>query len=69
MRAEHVASIEQLKEGTFYYVPESDYGKAKIWKIEDVWLLFEIPMYGGNPSYVAGYHKVSDMIEEIDRWT
>jgi len=63
--------ILKLHSGDCYVVPESDYGKAEIWKIHDTYLLFEIPIYGGNPRFFAGYSKmrIDDMIKEINSWT
>lgn len=60
-----------LKHCESYIVPESDYGKAEIWRINDVFILFEIPTYGGAPAYVDTYfvNDVDSIIEQIDSWT
>jgi len=61
----------KLVHGDCYGVAESDYGKAEIWKIHEDFLLFEIPMYGGTPKFVAGYTKytIDEMIRVINSWT
>lgn len=63
--------ILKLKSGDWYIVPESDYGKAEIWRLNDVYCLFEIPMYGGNPRFFKVYskHRIDEMIKEINSWT
>ena len=35
--------ILKLKHGEKFIIPESDYGKAEIWFINDIYVLFEIP--------------------------
>lgn len=63
--------ILKLDHKEFYVVPEGDYGKAEIWKIYDVYLLFEIPRYGGEPMYVESYRKneIDLLISDIEKWT
>ncbi len=61
----------RLKHGEHYVVPESDYGKAEIWLINETYLLFRIPMFGGVPAFWSAYpiHRIDDMINEILSWT
>ena len=63
--------ILSLKHGEVYTIPESDYGKAEVWRIHDDYLVFEIPMYGGNPSFISRFTKytMDAGINEIDSWT
>ena len=63
--------ILKLKHGECYIVPEGDYGKAEIWLINNVYILFEIPMYGGEPQYCDCFIKnhVDEMIDKINSWT
>ena len=60
-----------LKHGESYTVPESDYGKAEIYRINNVFILFSIPLYGGEPVYenVFGTHRVEDLIERVNSWS
>ena len=63
--------ILQLGNGECYIVPKSDYGKAEIWKINEIYFLFEIPTFGGLPKYEGGYllTGIDDMIKIIESWT
>lgn len=63
--------IEKLKSGESYIVPESDYGKAQVWKVINMLILFEIPFLGGEPIYIASFHKdnIDKLIAEIESWT
>jgi hypothetical protein len=64
-------AIRALPSGMKYIVPESDYGKAEIWKVNDVYVLFSIPMYGGPLQYEAVFYEqeIDRMISQIKSWT
>ena len=63
--------IEKLKNGECWVWPESDYGKAEIWKINDTYFAFSIPMYGGQPQFEDAFtpKMVEGMIKLIENWT
>lgn len=63
--------VLKLEDGESYIVPESDYGKAEIWKKNDIYFLFEIPMYGGLPVYSGNYikHQLDKMVAVINSWS
>jgi hypothetical protein len=63
--------ILKLGNAECYTVPESDYGKAEIWKINELYFLFSIPMFGGMPQYEGKYSlsEIDEMIKEIVSWT
>ena len=46
-----IKEIQSLKHEQVYIIPESDYGKAEIRYINEVYIVFEIPMYGGKPMF------------------
>ena len=50
-----IKALHDLKNGECYVIPESDYGKAEIWLINNAFFIFEIPMFGGEPYYVDNY--------------
>jgi hypothetical protein len=57
--------------GACFFWPESDYGKAYIYRCWGYYILMEIPMYGGEPS-LSGVYPISDideMIKEVESWT
>lgn len=67
---EILEEIKKLKDGEVFIVPEGDYGKAEIWLKNETYFLFEIPMYGGNPSFHKAYNKhyLEDLVKVIDSW-
>jgi len=63
--------ILKLNHGECYTIPESDYGKAEIWRIWDNYLLFSIPMYGGTPSFDSSYKlsSIDKLLQTVESWT
>ena len=63
--------IEKLKHGQHWDWPESDYGKAEIYRINDVYILFEIPQFGGEPLYseTIAIGEIDRLIEIVESWT
>lgn len=63
--------INKLKNGENFIVPESDYGKAEIWRINNVYVSFEIPLFGGAPLFHAVYRldEVEKMLKDINNLT
>ena len=63
--------ILELNHGECWIWPEGDYGKAEIWHINDVYILFEIPMYGGRPAFHKAYgeYRLDELIETVESWT
>jgi hypothetical protein len=64
-------AIIRLDNGQNYIIPESDYGKAEVWKINNMLILFGIPLYGGEPYFVATYtiNKIDELIDLVMGWT
>ena len=63
--------ILKLSHGEHYTIPESDYGKAEIWRIWDNYILFSIPTFGGTPTFNGAYRTscIDDLLQEVDSWT
>lgn len=62
--------IIALKDGEVWIVPESDYGKAEIWLKHETYFLFEIPAFGGQPSFFKAYRShIDEMINDYNSWT
>lgn len=62
--------IKKLKHGEHFTIPESDYGKAEVWQLNDYYILFSIPYTGGSPTFEGTYHSLNldKMVFEIDSW-
>ena len=61
--------IETLQEGEELHWPHADYGKAEIRKKNEMYEVWEIPMYGGEPCFYRAFDKVEDVILEVGSWT
>jgi len=63
--------ILKLKNGEHYTVPESDYGKAEIWRINNNYFVFSIPMYGGEPRFEERFNEKDEdsVVKLINSWT
>ena len=62
--------LEKLRHGEHYTAPQSDHGKAEIYRLHDRYILFEIPMFGGQPQYAGTFHinQIDKIITIIDNW-
>jgi len=49
----------------------SEEGGGLVHKIEDRWLLFEVPQYGGKPQYEGTYSErnLQKLIDTAKSWT
>lgn len=63
--------ILKLRDGESWTWPESDYGKAEIWFKNGTYFLFEIPSFGGEPRFFAGYKRSTlvTLINIVESWT
>ena len=63
--------LKELSDGYSWIWPESDYGRAEVWRKNDRYFVFEIPQYGGIPQYHSSYGMsyVSDMVALIASWS
>jgi hypothetical protein len=73
--------VKILKNGECYTVPQSDYGLAEIWYINDIYFLFGIPLFGGAPYYVDNFYAgnwknpkekeeiISKILDIVHGWT
>ena len=63
--------ILNMEDGKPYYFNMINDGGAEIWKINGLYFLFEVPLYGGRPRYYACYGTagIDDMIKTYKSWT
>lgn len=50
-----VTDVKALQNGGFVTILLGEEGGAVIHKIEDIFILFEIPQYGGKPMFSGAY--------------
>lgn len=70
-REEAFKEIKKIQHGQKWIWPESDYGKAEIWRLNNVYVLFGMPMYGGEPFYYNTYLicNISKLLDDVESWT
>ena len=63
--------LEQLKDGEKMYFNMFEDGGALCYKCNGMYLLFEIPQYGGEERYVNTYfeNQLIDLINCAYKWT
>lgn len=60
--------ILKLKHLECYVIPESDHGKAEVYRVNDMFILFEIPLFGGDAIFDGTYFvsRIDEMIKKIE---
>jgi len=66
MKEAHVLALKKLSHREFYHIDTGEGSGAAIYKIKDKFILFEIPMYGGQERYVDIFGNVDDLVKCID---
>ena len=68
---ESIAKVEALKCGEHVYFNMFQDGGAVCYECNGMYLLFEVPLYGGRESYEGTYFKnqIPDLIEKAYSWT
>jgi len=64
-----VQDIENLKASNeSIFIPESDYGLGEIYFRDNVFELYEIPMYGGNPGLSLKTDNAQLILDKLRTW-
>ena len=66
---EALAEIEKLKNGDIWIWPESDYGRAEIVYVDGSYRIYEIPIYGGVPSFAYMVDTPQKVVDIVGKWT
>jgi len=68
---EKVKSLKYGDNNTSCTVSWSEGGGGLVYRIEDMYVLFYVPQYGGEPQYENAYHEseISELIEKARSWT
>lgn len=64
-----IKQISGLKHGESWVWPESDYGKAEVWCINDKYFVFEIPSFGNQPTFLGVYSSPESAAQAIMKLT
>jgi hypothetical protein len=61
--------ISNLTHADYEYFSLGECSGAEIYRLNDIYVLFEIPLYGGEPRYSGVYNTVKQAVDEIMSWT
>ena len=66
----NLQKIKKLKHLKFCYINWSEESSALVYRIENVYILFEIPLFGGEPRYSGTFQEGDEdnIIKIVDRW-
>lgn len=69
--SEHTEIIRDTPEGVQYFFNMVNDGGAMVVKCVNMYLLFEIPLYGGQPQYYSTYgeHEIDKLVRQAESWT
>lgn len=70
-REGEIKSLKELKDGEYFYFHWAEGGGAMARKCVNVWVLFEVPQYGGEPQYAETFrdHKLNELLDMGESWT
>lgn len=64
-------SILDLRNGECFFYDQGHEAGIEIWKVNDYFILFDIPLFGGNPTFYKMFHvgKIDEMIKDYTSLT
>lgn len=64
-------NLKALRNGESTHINWFEGGGGEVHRVWDMYVLFEVPQYGGEPRYVDTYHKsqLEDLLEKAHEWT
>lgn len=68
---EDLAKVRGLHHDQHCYIAWSEEGGGEVWLIWGIYLLFEVPHYGGTPFYIKSYdeYQLEELVQEAYSWT
>ena len=68
---EDLAKVRDLQHGQHCYIAWSEGGGGEVWLIWGVYLLFDVPHYGGTPNWIKSYDEwqLEELVQEAYSWT
>jgi len=70
-RDKDLEQLQAMNPTQWRYVNWLEEGGGEVQRVHDVYVLFEIPRYGGKPQYVGTYHRddLHKLIDMAYSWT
>jgi len=71
MKDRDIETIRNMTDKEPEYIHILEEGGGEVHLVNDVYVLFEIPIYGGHPNYIDTYFKkhIPSLVDEIHSWT
>lgn len=68
---EQEEKILALKSGEKIFISQGNESGIEIWRINHVYLIFSIPLFGGEPVYENTFfiNESEQMFKELESWT
>lgn len=68
---EDIQTVCAMKHGDTCWVAEFGDGGGEVYRINDIFLLFEVPQFGGAPRYSGTYrqHEIAKLVASAHSWT
>ena len=69
-RDDDLAALRGLKDGQSFYFSMFEGGGAMAQKCINIWVLFQIPQYGGEPQYAETFrsYKLNELLDMGESW-
>jgi hypothetical protein len=66
-----IQNLQEMKPTQWRYVNWFEESGGEVQRVHNVYVLFEIPQYGGAPEYVGTYHRneLHKLVEMAYSWT
>jgi hypothetical protein len=70
-RDKDLQALQEMTHEQWQYVNWFEEGGGEVLKVYDVYVLFEVPQYGGQPRYVGTYleDELNKLVDMAYSWT
>lgn len=68
---EDLRTLQKMEIGSNVFLAMFQDGGAEVRRTDDGWLLYEIPLYGGDPWFQGTFHSetLTDLLHIVNSWT
>ncbi len=69
--AQDLQNLQHLSPGAHTVINWNEEGGGEVHRVNDVYVLFEVPQYGGTPNYIQTYQKAEllELVKKAYSWT
>jgi len=59
--------ISKLNHDECMVYKEFEEGRIEVWKVHNMYMIFEIPQYEGIPQYIGVFYTINEVISQIEK--